>query len=251
METAFQKSINRVARASLGVLPSTPVAFLQAEGGSLPAATRLDRRQSALATRLASAQRGPHSDIVRGQTTIGKRLRGAIGPITDIERVERSALSQGGLSPEWCAFPHWCGKKRNKKRRRESRRRSKRHGRSTEISIRYVQMDPGLTLREWAEQLPGTKRYPETSPHPPLIYSREEVFWASAREGKGQHTPNETGRGPSRRPDQDGEALVSAWAEGRRPTMWSSRRWLTASPSYHRGERGGKASPCSQTPRRP
>ena len=45
METSFQKSINRMARSALEVLPSTPVAFLQAEGGSAPAAARLERRR--------------------------------------------------------------------------------------------------------------------------------------------------------------------------------------------------------------
>ena len=32
--------------ASLGVFPSTPVAFLQAEGGSMPAVARLAKRQA-------------------------------------------------------------------------------------------------------------------------------------------------------------------------------------------------------------
>lgn len=41
--------------ASLGVLPSTPVAFLQAEGGSPPPRAILDRRQGAWATRLGSS----------------------------------------------------------------------------------------------------------------------------------------------------------------------------------------------------
>ena len=59
VERTFQKSINRMAKASLGVLPSAPVAFLQAEGRSLPAWARLEKRQAAVATRLASAPCAP------------------------------------------------------------------------------------------------------------------------------------------------------------------------------------------------
>ena len=49
METSFQRSINKMTRATLGAFPSTPVAFLQAEGGLAPAAARLERRQGAFA----------------------------------------------------------------------------------------------------------------------------------------------------------------------------------------------------------
>ena len=37
---SFQESINRIGRTTLRVLPSTPVAFLQAEGDSMPAEAR-------------------------------------------------------------------------------------------------------------------------------------------------------------------------------------------------------------------
>ena len=55
MRKTFQKSINRMARAPPGALPSTPVALLQTEGGSLPALARLEKRQGDFAIRLASA----------------------------------------------------------------------------------------------------------------------------------------------------------------------------------------------------
>ena len=64
-----------MTRASLGVLPSTPVAFLQAEGGSLPARVRLEERRAAFATRLASTSGGPHAAMIRGRTD----LRGGFG----------------------------------------------------------------------------------------------------------------------------------------------------------------------------
>lgn len=98
IERAFQKNINRVARA-LEVLPSTPVAFHRAEGRSIPAAARLDRRQSSFALRLASAQSGPHHNLIRQQTTLGHRLRTALGPGIDIDSIERSGLSQGQNFP--------------------------------------------------------------------------------------------------------------------------------------------------------
>ena len=42
-----------------GVLPSTPVAFLQAEGRSLPARARLEKRQAAFVIRLARPPADP------------------------------------------------------------------------------------------------------------------------------------------------------------------------------------------------
>lgn len=97
MGRAFQKSINRMSRASLGVLPSTPVAFLQAEGGSMPAVGRLDRRQEAFAIRLASATSGPHTDLVRrtSGSGLGGRLRGMVGQSILEQDVEVSRISTG------------------------------------------------------------------------------------------------------------------------------------------------------------
>ena len=76
---AFQKNINRMSRSSLGVLSSTPVAFLQAEGGSTPAVARLDRRQEAFAIKLASTTTGPHTGLIRATTGLGRRLGEMLG----------------------------------------------------------------------------------------------------------------------------------------------------------------------------
>lgn len=70
----FQRSINRMSRATLGTLPSTPIAFLQAEGGSLPARARLDRRQESFAVRLASTVSGPHTHLLRATSGLGQRI---------------------------------------------------------------------------------------------------------------------------------------------------------------------------------
>ena len=51
LRDAVQRSINRMSRASLGVLRSTPVSFLQSFGGRMPAEPRLNQRQAAFAAR--------------------------------------------------------------------------------------------------------------------------------------------------------------------------------------------------------
>lgn len=107
MERTFQKSVNRVTRASLGVLSSTQVAFLQAEGGSLTAPARLERRQTAIAVRLASATDGPQTRVIQATTGLGKRLRESLGPAASA-RVERSVISQGRVFPGLVEVPPVC-----------------------------------------------------------------------------------------------------------------------------------------------
>ena len=78
MSKAFQVGINRMTRATLGVLPSTPAAFLQAEGGSVPAIARLQGRQEAFAVRLESKDE-PAFGLLHTDTGLGERLRDMIG----------------------------------------------------------------------------------------------------------------------------------------------------------------------------
>ena len=49
MRDSIQKAINRMSRATLGVLGSTPVASLETMGGSMPAEPRLQFRQACYA----------------------------------------------------------------------------------------------------------------------------------------------------------------------------------------------------------
>lgn len=56
MRDSVQRAINRMSRASLGVLRSTPVSFLEAVGGSMPAEPRLQFRQACYAGRTASSE---------------------------------------------------------------------------------------------------------------------------------------------------------------------------------------------------
>lgn len=74
----FQKSINRMSKATLGALPSTTVAFLQAEGRSVPVEARLNGRQEAFAIRLASRD-GPQERLLNVRAGLGSRLRDMVG----------------------------------------------------------------------------------------------------------------------------------------------------------------------------
>ena len=94
MSSAFQKGINRMTRATLGVLPSTPVAFLQAEGGSIPAVARLQGRQEAFAIRLA-AREEPADGLLRAGTGLGKRLRDMTKQGTEQIRASRGMVFPG------------------------------------------------------------------------------------------------------------------------------------------------------------
>ena len=115
METSLQKSVNRMARTPPGVLPSPPVAFSQAEGGSMPATARLEKRQGAFATRLASVLSGPHHGI-SSRIGLGARLRNALSPGTNVREVEKIRVSQGQTFPgEICLPPTGRGRGEEKK----------------------------------------------------------------------------------------------------------------------------------------
>ena len=106
VERTFQRSINRMARVILGVLPSTPVAFLQASGWSLPAQARLDMGQAAFEFRLASAPGGPHAGLLGARTGLGERLRESLGQASSASAtVERSVIGQCRAFPGVVAIP--------------------------------------------------------------------------------------------------------------------------------------------------
>ena len=58
MADRIQKTLNRISRATLGALPSTPVAFPEAEGESMPAVAQLDKKQEGYAQRLRASTDG-------------------------------------------------------------------------------------------------------------------------------------------------------------------------------------------------
>lgn len=109
-----------MSRASLGALPSTPVAFLQAEGGSVAAVTRLDRRQEAFAIRLASgASPGPQASLLRGGSRLGGVLRERVGQGTVDGRIETIRMSVGMHFPGVIEFPPADGGKGKEKEKEE------------------------------------------------------------------------------------------------------------------------------------
>ena len=78
MRDSVQKAINRMSRASLGVMKSTPVAFLESVGGSMPAVPRLQFRQACYAGRVAASEAEGIRDITAGCGELAQRLRASI-----------------------------------------------------------------------------------------------------------------------------------------------------------------------------
>lgn len=77
-----------MSRATLGVHPSTPVAFLQAEGGSIPAVARLARRQGAFPMRLAMTRNTQQHDIIWGQREVSEGPERRVRPGSGYGREE-------------------------------------------------------------------------------------------------------------------------------------------------------------------
>ena len=74
MRDSVQLAINRMSRASLGVLRPTPVSFLETVGGSIPAEPRLQFRQACYAGRTASSESRKIRDITAGEGELARRL---------------------------------------------------------------------------------------------------------------------------------------------------------------------------------
>src|SRR6266705_6488376 len=88
--------LNRMSRATLGGLKSTPVAFLEAEGGSMPSLARLDKRQEAYAAWVATSGYASTRQLLAGTTPLAVRLRGSAGmTMKDSGRVERGVPTEG------------------------------------------------------------------------------------------------------------------------------------------------------------
>lgn len=75
MQDEIQRAINRMSRASMGVLRLTPVAFLETFGGSMPAGPRLQLRQASYAGRVVSSESEGIRNIARGKGELAVRLR--------------------------------------------------------------------------------------------------------------------------------------------------------------------------------
>lgn len=155
----------------------------------MPAAARLDKRQSVFATKLASVQSGPHSNIVRGQTTGGKRPGRALGPIADIEGVEKSVLGQGRTFPGVYIPPLVLkGKEEEKERRIE---KTAEEARKFDRDVYTIWTD-GSRIDPQGEGLGGVVAWYEEvsrvdSPPPPLFFARRGVLGLSTRKDETAH----------------------------------------------------------------
>ena len=105
MTDEIQKTINRMTRASLGVLGSTPVSFLQSMGGSMPAETRLQFRQACYAGRLASSESADIRDITRGDGELARRLRSTISSAGARDTGGADMVVERTFTPRGLRFP--------------------------------------------------------------------------------------------------------------------------------------------------
>lgn len=94
MANSFQKTLNRISRATLGASPLTPIPFLEAEGGSTPAAGRPERKQECYARRFRASADRAHREVVKGANPLATRLLESVGlALREIETVKASTQS--------------------------------------------------------------------------------------------------------------------------------------------------------------
>ena len=98
MKDSIQKAINRMSRASLGVMRSTPVSFLQSMGGSMPAGPRPRFRQACYASRTAGSESEGIRDITAGSGELAQSLRASIPG--------GEARARPGSVPSWRELVH-------------------------------------------------------------------------------------------------------------------------------------------------
>ena len=122
MRDGVKRAINRMSRASLEVFGSTPVGFLEAVGGSMPAVPRMRMRQAAYAGRVSSASQPSTRQITMGRNPLAVRLREAIGTNTgdtDGPDIERVGPSRGLRFPGNIILPEMATGEKERARHRE------------------------------------------------------------------------------------------------------------------------------------
>ena len=105
MTDSIQLAINRMTRSSLGVLRSTPVAFLQSMGGSMPAEARLQFRQACYAGRLAGSESASIRHITAGEGELARTLRGSLVGSEDLCPTRIDTIVERTLTPSGMRFP--------------------------------------------------------------------------------------------------------------------------------------------------
>ena len=76
LERSVQRSINRIARSTLGVMQSTPIPFLMENAGSMPAGQRLRARQKAFAVRTVASESAEIRKVGMRRGPLAERIRG-------------------------------------------------------------------------------------------------------------------------------------------------------------------------------
>lgn len=108
MRVSIQRAINRMSRSSLGVLRSTPIAFLEAFGGSMLVVPRLDMRQAAYVGRVTSAEAEGIRAIAPGGGALAVRLRGSLQDVLGPDQPTQSGEGVGietTSAPRGLRFP--------------------------------------------------------------------------------------------------------------------------------------------------
>jgi ribonuclease HI len=98
MSREYQLAINRMARSTLGCLPSTPLGALARESGLTPAHPLLDYRQARYAQRLMArpvGHGGPEEILERGGTALQERLVEAAGMEPEEDEYEAVVMPEG------------------------------------------------------------------------------------------------------------------------------------------------------------
>ena len=97
-----------MSRSSLGVFGSTPIGFLEAIGGSMPAIPRLDARQAAYASRVMGSELPSTRQIAVGNTQLARRPLAAVrssGGDHDVPVLEQVRAPRGLRFPGSIVMP--------------------------------------------------------------------------------------------------------------------------------------------------
>lgn len=148
--------INRISRATLSVLPSTPIAFLEAEGGSMPARARPDQRQEGFAVRLCSSPHARNYQIMLGNAPLAARLRGPIGQSErETMMVETTTPAEGARFPGGIIYPHRAGTTKESRRQDDNSKGNRTRDRLGGSLGGRIQTAPGAVGGAYAYYDPG------------------------------------------------------------------------------------------------
>lgn len=123
MRDDVQRAISLMSRSSMDVFGSTPVGFLEAAGGSMPAEPRLDMRQAVYANRVMSSELPDTRRVASGNTSLERRLREASRPEEGGQssfEVERESAPRGLRFPGSIVIPGIVTGEEEKKQRNEA-----------------------------------------------------------------------------------------------------------------------------------